>query len=139
MWDREGGVKPGMVQSHLHAVLCGEMLLAQDEAACSILSDIPAPFSSAKGALGKRGGRRTQAWGLSPAHPFGDSLAEVLHPVCHVLLVVSTQLQGRPVCQDDLEGVGPVGGVGTPASPTLLATGREGEDGDEWAGRASVS
>lgn len=60
-------------------------------------------------------------------HPFGDSLAEVLHPVCHVLLVVGAQLQGGPVCQDHLEGVGPVGGVGAPASPTLLTTHVDGE------------
>lgn len=64
--------------------------------------------------------------GLSLAHPFGDSLAEVLHPVRHVFLILGTQLQGGPVCQDHLEGVGPVGGVGAPASPTLLAAGREG-------------
>lgn len=64
------------------------------------------------------------------AHPFGDGLAEVLHPVGHVLLVVSAQLQGGPVCQDHLEGVGPVGGVGAPASPALLTAGREEGDQD---------
>lgn len=38
-------------------------------------------------------------------HPFGDGLAEQLHPVGHVLLIVGTELQWRPLGQDDLEGV----------------------------------
>lgn len=50
-WGR--GVKPGTTESHLHGLPCGETLLAQDKAACSILTDIPAPFSSATGAQGK--------------------------------------------------------------------------------------
>lgn len=39
-------------------------------------------------------------------HPFGNRLAEQLHPVGHVLLIVGAELQWRSLCQDDLEGVG---------------------------------
>lgn len=39
------------------------------------------------------------------SYPFGHGLAEELHPVSHVLLVVGTKLQWRSLCQDDLEGV----------------------------------
>lgn len=38
-------------------------------------------------------------------YPFGDGLAEQLHPVSHVLLIAGAELQWWTLCQDDLEGV----------------------------------
>lgn len=38
-------------------------------------------------------------------YPFGDGLAEQQHPLGHVLLIVGAKLQGRPLRQDDVEGV----------------------------------
>lgn len=61
------------------------------------------------------------------AHPFGHSLAEVLHPVGHVCLAFSTQFQAGPVGKDDLEGVGPIRGVGSPTATALLPPGPEDE------------
>lgn len=48
---------------------------------------------------------------LQATHPFGDGLAEQLHPLGHVLLVVGAELQRGALCQDDLEGVGALGAV----------------------------
>lgn len=61
------------------------------------------------------------------AHPFGHSLAEVLHPVGHLSLAIGAQLQAGPVGKDDLEGVGPIRGVGPPAATALLPPGPEEE------------
>ena len=61
------------------------------------------------------------------AHPFGHSLAQVLHPVGHVSLALGAQLQARPVGEDDLEGVGPIRGVGPPTATALLPPGPEDE------------
>lgn len=61
------------------------------------------------------------------AHPFGHGLAEVLHPVGHLSLAIGAQLQAGPVGEDDLEGVGPVRGVGPPTATALLPPGPEEE------------
>lgn len=61
------------------------------------------------------------------AHPFGHGLAEVLHPIGHLSLAVSAQLQAGPVGKDDLEGVGPIRGVGSPTATALLSPGPEEE------------
>lgn len=59
-------------------------------------------------------------------HPFGHRLAQYLHPVGHILLVVGAQLQWGTVCQDHLEGVRPLGAVGASAASAMLpAAGRE--------------
>lgn len=42
---------------------------------------------------------------ITTPYPFGDRLAEQLHPVGHVLFIVGTELQRRPISHDDLEGV----------------------------------
>lgn len=63
--------------------------------------------------------------GSRDAYSFGHGLAEMLHPVCHLSLAVGTQLQAGPVGQNDLEGVGPVCGVGSPAATALLPPGPE--------------
>lgn len=61
------------------------------------------------------------------AHPFGHGLAEVLHPVGHLSLALGAQLQAGPVSKDDLEGVGPIRGVGPPTATALLPPGPEEE------------
>lgn len=65
--------------------------------------------------------------GVGGAHPFGPGLAEVLHPVGHLSLALCTQLQAGPVSENDLEGVGPIRGVGSPAATALLPPGPEEE------------
>lgn len=44
---------------------------------------------------------------IATDHPysFRDGLAQQLHPLGHVLLVVGTEFQRRSLCQDHLEGV----------------------------------
>lgn len=66
-------------------------------------------------------------WEAGGAHPLGHSLAEMLHPVGHVGLAVGAQLQAGPVGEDDLEGVGPIRGVGSPTATALLPPGPEEE------------
>lgn len=72
------------------------------------------------------------------AYPLGHGLTEVLHPVSHLSLAVGAELQAGPVSEDDLEGVGPIRGVGPPAATALLSPGpeEEGEMGGE--GRAGT-
>lgn len=68
------------------------------------------------------------------AHPFRHGLAQVLHPVGHLGLAASAQLQARPVSKDDLEGVGPVRGIGSPTATALLPPGPEEEGETERGG-----
>jgi hypothetical protein len=58
----------------------------------------------------------------------------VLHPVGHLSLTVSAQLQAGPVSKNDLEGVGPIRGVGSPAATALLPPGPE-EEGETGSSR----
>lgn len=83
---------------------------------------------------GPAGVGRQVSGGGGPAHPFGHGLAEVLHPVSHLSLALGAQLQAGPVGKDDLEGVGPVRGVGSPTATALLPPGPE-EEGETGARR----
>lgn len=78
---------------------------------------------------GRAAGWTAQARG---AHPFGHSLAEVLHPVGHGGLAIGAQLQARPAGEDDLEGVGPIRAAGPPTAAALLPPGPE-EEGERGA------
>lgn len=75
--------------------------------------------------------------GSRDTYSFGHGLAEMLHPVCHLSLAVGTQLQAGPVSQNDLEGVGPVCGVGSPAATALFPPGPE-EEGEMVGEEAGV-
>lgn len=55
-------------------------------------------------------------------YPFGDGLAEQLHPVGHVLLIVGAELQRRSLCQDDLKGVRTLCAVGATAASTMFSS-----------------
>lgn len=57
----------------------------------------------------------------------------MLHPVGHLSLAVGAQLQAGPVGEDDLEGVGPIRGVGSPTATALLPPGPE-EEGEMGRG-----
>ncbi len=59
-------------------------------------------------------------------YPFRHGLAEQLHPVGHVLFIVGTELQRRPLCQDDLEGVRTLCAVWATAASTVLSSGETG-------------
>lgn len=91
-----------------------------------------------RGLLCAASGCREGPWGPrlgrgAGAHPLGHGLAQVLHPVGHLSLAVSAQLQAGPVGKDDLEGVGPVRGVGSPTATALLPPGPE-EEGETGRG-----
>lgn len=55
-------------------------------------------------------------------YPFGDGLAEQLHPLGHVPLIVGTELQWRALCQDDVEGVRTLRAVGATAASTVFSS-----------------